>query len=260
MCSLPPVNPALVEKTPEVSVSAAGVTASSSTSTSTSTPSSSSADSSQSVSSSSTAAIAGSSAPSTTSQAATISIPASAVPNVKLHANVQPLSRLLGVWRGVGEGSYPNISPFSYTEELAFLSHERPFIFYTQRTWDKSTQTPLHVECGYIRAPKSDGKSVELLISQPSGIQESHSGNYVLSNTADGVEHKHSILDLEFKSTHVVSTATVKHPLVQAVQRKFRLIYDDEKKEDKLEYSLDMTTETTANMTHHIKAILWKVH
>jgi len=187
-------------------------------------------------------------------------VPAAAIPNVKLHAHVQPLSRLLGVWRGNGDGSYPNISPFQYSEELVFLSHERPFVFFTQRTWDKSSQAPLHVECGYLRTPKADGKTVELLIAQPTGIMESHAGEFQLTNTADGTEHKHSVLDIQLKSTNVTNTATVKHPLVQAVERHFRVVYDDEIKEDKLEYTLNMTTETTSNMTQHLKAILWKLH
>ncbi|CAA0818514.1 UPF0678 fatty acid-binding protein-like protein [Striga hermonthica] len=41
-------------------------------------------------------------------------------PQVAVHPAVRPLSYLLGTWKGQGEGSFPTISPFKYSEELQF--------------------------------------------------------------------------------------------------------------------------------------------
>lgn len=37
-----------------------------------------------------------------------------------VHPAIQPLSYLLGTWRGQGEGGFPTINSFSYGEELVF--------------------------------------------------------------------------------------------------------------------------------------------
>lgn len=42
-----------------------------------------------------------------------------------VHPAVAPVSYLLGRWRGQGQGVYPTINPFSYSEELIF-SHPDP--------------------------------------------------------------------------------------------------------------------------------------
>lgn len=42
--------------------------------------------------------------------------PATAV----VHPAVEPLSFILGTWRGQGEGGFPTINSFSYGEELHF--------------------------------------------------------------------------------------------------------------------------------------------
>ncbi|GKD30103.1 UPF0678 fatty acid-binding protein-like protein, partial [Tanacetum coccineum] len=35
-----------------------------------------------------------------------------------VHPAVEPLSYLIGTWKGTGEGGFPTISSFSYGEEL----------------------------------------------------------------------------------------------------------------------------------------------
>lgn len=37
-----------------------------------------------------------------------------------VHPAVKPLSNLLGTWKGEGEGFFPTISSFNYSEELQF--------------------------------------------------------------------------------------------------------------------------------------------
>lgn len=45
-----------------------------------------------------------------------------------VHPVVEPLSYLLGTWRGQGEGGFPTISSFTYGEELQF-SHPGNKVF-----------------------------------------------------------------------------------------------------------------------------------
>lgn len=58
------------------------------------------------------------------------------LPAKNLHANVQPVSALLGIWHGSGEGSYPTIKGFSYDEEFAFVNSGKPFVSYIQVSRD----------------------------------------------------------------------------------------------------------------------------
>ncbi|MCL1600280.1 MAG: FABP family protein [Actinomycetia bacterium] len=93
--------------------------------------------------------------------------------NLEVHPAVQPVAFLLGTWRGTGNGDYPTIEPFTYEETVTFEHFGKPFVAYTQRT-KGADGGPLHTETGYIRMTE-DGK-LELVISQPSGITEIHTG------------------------------------------------------------------------------------
>lgn len=97
------------------------------------------------------------------------------MPTMRVHHDIEDLRFLLGTWRGTGEGVYPTIEPFAYTEEVTFTAGPgKPFVVYGQRTWRAGTEEPLHSETGYIRG--SGSESVELVIAQPTGIVEVHTG------------------------------------------------------------------------------------
>ena len=91
-----------------------------------------------------------------------------------LHPDCEQLGFLLGVWRGAGEGSYPTIESFGYTEEVTFSHVGKPFLGYTQKTKHAVSGAPLHAEAGYLRAVGAG--RVEFVVVQPSGIVELHSG------------------------------------------------------------------------------------
>ena len=93
--------------------------------------------------------------------------------NLEVHPAVQPIAFLLGTWHGTGNGDYPTIEPFTYEETVTFEHFGKPFIAYTQRT-KGADGGPLHTETGYIRMTEDD--KLELVISQPSGITEIHTG------------------------------------------------------------------------------------
>jgi hypothetical protein len=89
-----------------------------------------------------------------------------------LHPSLEPLAFLVGTWRGRGHGDYPTIEAFEYLEEVAYSHVGKPFLAYTQRTRDAATGGPLHTETGYVRPV--DGRSAEMVLTQPSGILEMH--------------------------------------------------------------------------------------
>lgn len=80
---------------------------------------------------------------------------------------------LEGTWTGTGHGEYPTIESFEY-EETVTLERlaDKPILTYGQRTRSPDGR-PLHAESGYFRFGDD---SVELVLAQPTGIVEIHSG------------------------------------------------------------------------------------
>lgn len=139
---------------------------------------------------------------------------------------------LQGVWRGDGEGHYPTIETFGFTEELTFTRlGEKPIIRYAQRSWHHEDSRPLHGECGYLRF---DGDRLELLIAQPTGYAEVHHGR------TDGTS-------VEFGITAFGRSATALE--VQTVRR--RWAFD----EGKLITELWMTFDDVID-GHHLRSVL----
>lgn len=125
-----------------------------------------------------------------------------------VHPATEPIAFLLGTWHGSGRGDYPTIEPFVYEETVTFEQFGKPFIAYTQRTRG-ADGAPLHAETGYIRVTE-DG-ALELVISQPSGITEIHTG------TRDGSR-------LEFTSISVSLSPSAKQ--VDRVGRVIEVVDD----------------------------------
>lgn len=156
------------------------------------------------------------------------------VTDAPLHADLAPLAFLLGSWRGEGEGEYPGIAPFRYTEELTFEHVGDPFLLVTESSWTPDG-APLHFERGTLR-PVGDGR-VDLALAHPIGVAE------VAEGTLEGTA-------LSMWSTAVVRTATGSP--VTEIERRYRLDGDD------LSYELDMATDDVAR-TFHVRASLRKV-
>ncbi len=121
-----------------------------------------------------------------------------------LHPDCEQLGFLLGVWRGAGEGSYPTIESFGYTEEVTFSHVGKPFLGYTQKTKHAVSGAPLHAEAGYLRAVGAG--RVEFVVVQPSGIVELHSGT-VDRGTVDGGTVDGGALVLQLDGVHTTPTA-----------------------------------------------------
>ena len=121
-----------------------------------------------------------------------------------LHPDCEQLGFLLGVWRGAGEGSYPTIESFGYTEEVTFSHVGKPFLGYTQKTKHAVSGAPLHAEAGYLRAVGAG--RVEFVVVQPSGIVELHSGT-VDRGTVDRGTVDGGALVLQLDGVHTTPTA-----------------------------------------------------
>ena len=145
-----------------------------------------------------------------------------------LHPDLAGLAFLIGVWKGVGKGLYPTIDPFEYVEEATYAAGPgKPFIAYRQRTRRAGGGEPLHAEAGYIRPVGPDG--AELVIAQPTGIVEVHSGK-VTGNLID------------FRTTIVGLTPTAVE--ASQVQRQIRVDGDT------LRYRLAMAAVGQPMQTH----------
>jgi hypothetical protein len=146
--------------------------------------------------------------------------------NVRLHPDLEPLVFLLGTWRGEGEGDYPTIEPFSYTEEATFGHSGRPLLSYLQRTWSAGDGAPMHSESGFLR-PVADG-SLELVIAHAFGNVEVSEGSrhgqrieldsraLVPTSTANEVDSVRRVIEVDGDTmTYRIDMATSGQPLQQ---------------------------------------------
>ena len=154
-----------------------------------------------------------------------------------LHPLCKPLAPLLGTWRGRGQGSYPTIDDFAYTEELVFGHVGKPFLSIVQRTRALLTGEPLHAEAGYLRA-LGDG-DVELAMAQPSGIVETDAGSVTATRRGFVVE---------LESVQVGLTPTAKS--VTAVKRRLSLVGST------LVSELWMAAVGEPDLVHHLRSEL----
>ncbi|EYU33808.1 hypothetical protein ABFS82_08G158800 [Erythranthe guttata] len=162
-------------------------------------------------------------------------VPPPSPPQVSVHPAVQPLSYLLGTWRGQGEGSFPTISPFKYSEELQFShSPNKPVIAYSSKTWKLNSGEPMHSESGYWR-PKNDG-TIEVVVAQSNGLVEVQKGTY----------------DAEQRSVKLKSALVGNASKVKEINRVFEMVNGE------LAYVVEMATNLTSLQTH-LKALLKKI-
>ncbi|MGJ9421473.1 FABP family protein [Aeromicrobium sp. CF3.5] len=148
-----------------------------------------------------------------------------------LHADLMPMSWLLGTWRGSGKGDYPTIDAFAYDQEVIFAHDTRPFMHYFSRTWitddDGERVRPGALETGFLR-PGVDGQ-IELVLSHATGYAEIWYGQ---------IEGARVTLATDL----VARTSTAKE--YTAGQRMYGLVDGD------LMYAIDMAAEGQEMQSH----------
>lgn len=97
----------------------------------------------------------------------------------ELHPLCQPLSPLLGVWRGGGEAEYPSLlGGFPYGQQITFSHDGRPFLSYEARAWLLSPSgqvlRPAAREVGWWRV--GEDEVVEIILAHAFGICEIYYG------------------------------------------------------------------------------------
>jgi hypothetical protein len=153
-----------------------------------------------------------------------------------VHADLLPLSFLLGTWRGEGDCSYPTIEDLRYGEELTFAHVGEPYLLYLQRSWVPADDAPVHLERGFLRPGEGE---LELTLAHPLGLTEISHGklrgtSFELATDPGAVGRTHTGM------------------AVTAVARRYRV------QDEVLRYELDMATEQTS-MTLHLAGTLRKV-
>jgi hypothetical protein len=129
---------------------------------------------------------------------------------VEIPVEVAALSAFVGTWTGGGEGHYPTIEDFAYTEQIELRPVPgKAMLTYRSTTRARDDGRTLHGESGFLRIV-GDGL-VELVVAQGAGLVEAAEG------VVDGDE-------IVLTSTAMVGTPTAK--LVTATERRYRVVGD----------------------------------
>ena len=158
-----------------------------------------------------------------------------------IHPDLAAVASLLGSWSGTGEGEYPTIADFGYSETITFGHVGKPFLAYSQRTRSlpnpDAPPEPLHAEVGYWRFP-APGR-VEIVLVHPTGVTEIEEGTIQIDESG--------IIRIDVATTDVSLTASAKS--VTALER--HLVFDG----DRLDYRLSMAA-VGLPLQHHLAASL----
>lgn len=152
---------------------------------------------------------------------------------VELNPTLLPLEWLLGTWEcdEPGEGSFPTIKPFRYTETLHFSHVGQPVINFMFNAFHAESKKPLHRECGFVRMQPGTNR-VAFIIAQNSGLVEIEEGELTGQQ-------------LSLQSQQLARTSFAKEPYVKQICRVFKLRPDG-----KLEQTVSMATDNQPLMQH----------
>ncbi|KAL3988486.1 N-acetylglucosamine-6-phosphate deacetylase [Sarotherodon galilaeus] len=152
---------------------------------------------------------------------------------VELNPTLLPLEWLLGTWEcdEPGEGSFPTIKPFRYTETLHFSHVGQPVINFMFNAFHAESKKPMHRECGFVRMQPGTNR-VAFIIAQNSGLVEIEEGELTGQQ-------------LSLQSQQLARTSFAKEPYVKQICRVFQLRPDG-----KLEQTVSMATDNQPLIQH----------
>lgn len=152
---------------------------------------------------------------------------------MELHERLEPLSFLVGTWRGLGVVGYPTIEEQRYEQEIVFDHDGRAFLSYESRTWildaEGARVKQSARETGWWR-PGKEPRDVEVLLAHPTGIVEVYVGEVVFRK-------------IELTTDVVARTQTAKS--VNALHRLYGIVEDGD-----LAYAIDMAAVDQARQPH----------
>jgi THAP4-like, heme-binding beta-barrel domain len=101
-----------------------------------------------------------------------------------LHPALLGLLPFVGLWRGRGQGGFPEIEDFDFGQEVRISHDGRPFLAYESRAWmldgDSKPVRPIGREVGWWRpVTNSEGRAtddMEATMMTPTGIMELYIG------------------------------------------------------------------------------------
>ncbi|KAK7162927.1 hypothetical protein R3I93_007078 [Phoxinus phoxinus] len=159
---------------------------------------------------------------------------AACVSAAELNPAVLPLDWLLGTWQSdePGEGSFPSIAPFRYTETLNFSHVGQPVVNFMFNAFHAESKRPLHRECGFIRLQPGTNR-VAFIIAQNSGLVEIEEGELTGQQ-------------LTLHSAALARISFAKQPHVQQISRHIQL-----KPDGRLEQTVSMALEGQS-LTQHL--------
>jgi hypothetical protein len=150
-------------------------------------------------------------------------------------ASVDDVAAWIGTWRGEGDGSYPTIESFHYTEDLVLTQVPgRPVVAWSSRSRDLAGR-PRHAESGFLRLVD---EGVELVLAHNFGTVEVAIGRLTPGR-----------LDLD---THDI-TRTPSAKVIDVIRRRYTLDGDT------LGYEIAMAA-VGVPLTHHLRATLTRVN
>ncbi|KAM7400651.1 hypothetical protein PAMA_005035 [Pampus argenteus] len=157
--------------------------------------------------------------------------------SVELNPVLLPLDWLLGTWESdePGEGCFPTVKPFRYTETLHFSHVGQPVINFMFNAFHAESKKPLHRECGFIRM-KPGSNRVAFIIAQNSGVVEIEEGELTGQQ-------------LNLQSQTLARISFAREPYVQQISRVFQLRLDG-----RLEQTVSMATDNQP-LTQHLHII-----
>ncbi|XP_061878570.1 THAP domain-containing protein 4 [Entelurus aequoreus] len=153
--------------------------------------------------------------------------------SVEMNPAILPLDWLMGTWQSdePGEGCFPTIKPFRYSEMLDFSHVGQPVINFMFNAFHADSKKPLHRECGFIRMQPGTNK-VAFIVAQNSGLVEIEEGELTGQQ-------------LNLRSHSVARISFAKEPHVQEISRVFQL-----KSDGRLEQRVSMATDNQPLIEH----------